>query len=163
MLSDCYEELRRIARHLLGGDRARLLIQPTELAHEATIRLLQLNSMQLVDREHLLATAARLARQALIDEIRRTGRLKRQAPAATLTVFPDFQTPVALESLHAAIEALTAVSPEHARLVELRFTLGMTVDEAAATTGLSARTVKRRWQATRAWLLDWMERNDALG
>lgn len=156
LLAECYEEIRRTARRLLAADSGRLLIQPTELAHETVIRLLKLERMRFADPAHLLATAARLTRQALIDEARRASRLKRRAPAL-LTLLPDQPEPVALEDIHRALEELRRISPEHAQIVELRFTLGMTVEEAARAAGLSERTLKRRWSATRAWLQAWLE------
>ena len=156
LLAQCYEELRRIARRLLAGGGDRFLIQPTDLAHEAAIRLINLDRMEFTSRAHLLATAARLTRQAMIDEARRTSRLKRRAPEM-LTSLPGVPALVGLEDLHQAVAALAAVSPEHAQIVELRFTLGLTIEEAAEATGLSTRTIKRRWSATRAWLQAWLD------
>jgi RNA polymerase sigma factor (TIGR02999 family) len=157
LLAECYEELRVVARRLLSRDWGRIPIQPTELAHEAMIRLLQMDRLAMNDRRHLIATAARLARQALIDEARRIASRKRVMPAATLTLIPDAPWPVRLEDVHQAVEALTAVSADHAAIVEMRFTLGMTIEEVAEATGLSMRTVKRRWASARAWLQDWLE------
>jgi RNA polymerase sigma factor (TIGR02999 family) len=157
LLAECYEELRVIARRLLARDWGRIPIQPTELAHEAMIRLLQMNRIAMADRQHLLSTAARLARQVLIDEARRVSSRKRSAPAAFLTLLPGTAEPLRLEDLHHAVEALTSVSPAHAEIVEMRFTLGMTIEEVAEASGLSASSVKRRWASARAWLQDWLE------
>ena len=66
-----------------------------------------------------------------------------------------------MEDLDRALAALEAFSAEHARVVELRFTLGLTVEETAKATGLPERTVKRRWQAARAWLIDYLAPTDA--
>lgn len=159
LLAECYEELRTIARRLLARDWGRMPIQPTELAHEAMIRLLQMDRIAMSDRQHLLATAARLARQSLIDEARRIASRKRSAPAAILTLLPDAPVPVRLEDLHQAVEELAAISPDHAAIVEMRFTLGMTIEEAAEASGLSTSTIKRRWASARAWLQDWLETN----
>ena len=159
LLAECYEELRVVARRLLGRDWGRVPIQPTELAHEAMIRLLQINSMAINDRQHLLATAARLARQALIDEARRIASRKRAVPAVMVTLLPDSPEPIGLEDVHQAVEALAMVSSDHATIVEMRFTLGMTVEEVSEASGLSPRTVKRRWASARAWLQDWLETN----
>jgi RNA polymerase sigma factor (TIGR02999 family) len=157
LLAQCYEELRAVARRLLGRDWGRLPIQPTELAHEAMIRLLQMERLVMNDRRHLLATAARLARQTLIDEARRLDSRKRATPAVMLTLLPDVPAPVRLEDVHHAVEALATVSADHAAIVEMRFTLGMTIEEVAEASGLSMRTVKRRWASARAWLQDWLE------
>lgn len=150
-ISDCYDEMRRMARRVLVSAGDRMLLQPTELAHEAAIRLLAIEADRFESRAHLLATAARITRRALIDEARASRALKRRAPAL-MTLWPDEARPVSLDLLEIALEALAAVSPDHARTVELRFSLGMTVEEAAASEGISPRTVKRRWAAARAWL-----------
>lgn len=162
LLTACYEEMRLTARRLLAADGARLLIQPTELAHEVVLRMMRLERMTFEDRGHFLATAARLTRQALVDEARRARRVKRRAPTM-VTLLPSQPEPVPLEDLHEALEELVRVSPEHAELVELRFTLGMTIEEAAEVTGVSPRTLKRRWAATRAWLQAWLDDHDAVG
>lgn len=157
LLAECYEELRVVARRLLSRDWGRIPIQPTELAHEAMIRLLQMDRVAMNDRQHLLATAARMARQTLIDEARRIASRKRAVPAAMLTLLPDAPAPLRLEDVHQAVEALAIVSADHAAIVEMRFTLGMTIEEVAEASGLSMRTVKRRWASARAWLQDWLE------
>jgi len=154
-IADCYHEIRRIAHRLVNGEADRMLIQPTELAHEAAIRLLRLDRMQFADRGHLLATAARLARQVLLDEVRRA-RAGKRIPVP-LTLWPSAVTPVPLAMLDRAVAELALVSPDYARIVELRFTLGMTVEETAAAAGLSPRTVKRQWAAARTWLQTWLE------
>lgn len=152
LLGNSYGEIRRIARALVSSHQAGKLLQPTELVHEATLRMLRIDGLRIRDEGHLLALAARIMRQALIDEMRRAYAAKRQQPAL-LTSWPGNEaTEISLDALDEAVERLTAISPEYAEIVELRFTLGMTVEEVAVTTGLSERTVKRRWQAARAWL-----------
>ncbi|MCC6867383.1 MAG: hypothetical protein IT522_01040, partial [Burkholderiales bacterium] len=79
LLGLCYTELRRIAHRLLAGDAAAHRLQPTELLHEAALRVLKLDRMEWRDRAHFLATTATIMRQALIDEVRRHRALKRQA------------------------------------------------------------------------------------
>lgn len=152
LLGECYGEIRRIARSLVAHHRAGQLLQPTELVHEAALRMLRIEGLDVRDRGHVLALAARVMRQALIDEMRRAYASKRQQPAL-LTRWPGGNaTDIALDVLDEAVERLAAVSPEYAEIVELRFTLGMTVEEVAVAIGLGERTVKRRWQAARAWL-----------
>lgn len=160
-LAECYEEMRRMARRVLSSPSDRLLLQPTELAHETVIRLLAIDPSQFGSRAHLLATAARITRRALIDEARAARALKRRAPSL-LTLWPDEPaSALPLDVLDDALAALVAVSADHARIVELRFSLGMTVEETAASEGLSVRTVKRRWAAARAWLQHYLEVHDA--
>jgi DNA-directed RNA polymerase specialized sigma24 family protein len=74
-------------------------------------------------------------------------------------LWPSESKELLLEDLDQAVEALTLVSAEHARIVELRFMLGLTVEEAAASEGIAPRTVKRRWASARAWLQQWLEAN----
>lgn len=156
LLADCYAEIRRIARKLIRGAHGDLL-QPTELVHEAAIRMLRIEALDVHDRGHMLALAARVMRQALIDETRKANAAKRRTPEL-LTAWPEPDGAlISLDTLEDAVTALGQVSTEHAEVVELRFTLGMTVEEAAKATGLSERTVKRRWQSARAWLQRYLE------
>jgi RNA polymerase sigma factor (TIGR02999 family) len=151
----CYSELRMVARRMLAGDSAALRLQPTELANETALRMLRLDRMEWNDRAHFLATAATVMRQALLDEVRRFRADKRQAPAVLTTIIDDGIPTVDLdlERLDHSLTRLTQVSPERARLVELRFFVGLTIEETAAVLDSSAATVKRQWDAARAWLL----------
>ena len=153
-LITCYEDMRRIARGIVAGDGLRAVIQPTELVNEAAIRLLRAREMAVESRGHMLALAARTMRRVLIDEARKASAGKRQQPEV-VTIMPGSQTDlVDVQALDRALAALEAFSPEHARIVELRFTLGLSVEDTAAATGMAERTVKRRWQSARAWLHD---------
>lgn len=155
LLELCYAELRAIARRMLAGDSAAYRLQPTELANEAAIRVLRLDRMEWTDRAHFLATAATVMRQALLDEVRRFRAAKRQAPAVLTTwLDPGVATlDLDLERLDRSLQRLVAVSPERARIVELRFFAGLTIEETAEVAGVSPATVKRQWDASRAWLL----------
>jgi RNA polymerase sigma factor (TIGR02999 family) len=162
LLDDCYAEMRRTARALLAGESDRVLIQPTDLAHEAAIRLLRLDTLEVKDRGHMLALAARVMRQALIDEARRAGAAKRQPPPMVTEWPGGHAAPIELDVLDDALRALAEVSAEHAQIVELRFSLGLTVEETAAVTGINARTVTRRWRASRTWLQSYLEAGGAI-
>jgi RNA polymerase sigma factor (TIGR02999 family) len=155
MLERHYAEFRQLARKVLNGDGAKLQIQPTDLAHEAAIRLLRLDHLGINGRTHFLALSARVMRQTLLDEVRRARAKKRQTPGI-LTMWPDDEglAPVDIEDLDRALEDLAAASPERARIVELRFFAGLTIEEISAHLGESESTVKRRWRAARAWLLE---------
>ncbi|KUR71975.1 hypothetical protein AQZ52_07995 [Novosphingobium fuchskuhlense] len=159
LLDACYADMRRMARRILVGDGAGAVIQPTELANEAAIRLLRSNLGELSGQGHLLAYAARTMRQVLIDEARKQAARKRQA-ADMMTVFPDDPARglVPIEDLDRALAELAGHSADYARIVELRFMLGLTVAETVAATGLSHRTVLRRWNAARLWLLERLDR-----
>lgn len=162
MLAQCYDDMRRVARRILAGDGMAAAIQPTDLAHEAAIRLILSNSEVAVeDRGHLLALAARTMRRVLIDEARKVGAAKRQAPAL-MTRWPGANDNglIELAELDEALAALHSFSDSHATIVEMRFTLGLTVEETARQTGIPERTVKRRWQAARAWLHDYLRTDE---
>lgn len=154
LLTLYYQDLRRIAGRILHNDNAVVLLQPTELAHEAAMRLMKLERMQWNSATHFLATAARVARQALLDEVRKALAGKRQNPQL-LTMWPDSpptESGVDIEALDQALSRLEAISPERARVVELRIFAGLTIEEIAAEQGVSPRTVKRQWQVARIWL-----------
>jgi RNA polymerase sigma factor (TIGR02999 family) len=155
LLDMCYGELRSLARRMLAGDSIAACLQPTELANEVALRILKLNRMQWNDRAHFLATAATVMRQALLDEVRRYRADKRQAPPVLTTLVDAGLATIDLdlEQLDASLQRLALVSAERARLVELRFFVGLTIDEASEILGVSSATLKRQWDAVRAWLL----------
>ena len=157
---ECYAEMRRAARRMLAGDRQRLAFDPTELAHDALLRLIQSDAAQANDGAHALALGARTMRRILIDEVRRASAAKRHMPTVLPTILGGSRATIDVESLDAALKALEEVSPEHATVVELRFSLGLTVEETAAALGIAPRTVKRRWQSARAWLHDHLSDDD---
>lgn len=151
-----YDEVRRIARRVLRGDGARLQIQPTELANEAAIRVLRLDRISVTDRMHFLAVAARIMRQILLDEVRRVRSAKRTPPVQTAWFDPEGERSegrLDIEAFDDALTRLTAIDPDRARVVELRFYAGLTLEEVAEQTGESLSTVKRRWRVARAWLV----------
>ena len=154
VLAACYGEMRTMARRILAGNVLGRVLQPTELANEAAIRLIRANLENVKDQGHLLAVAARMMRQLLVDEARKGASAKRHAPTL-MTLWPGNEdtSPVDIGDLDTALAALAALSPVRAEIVELRFMLGMTVEETAVATGIPERTVKRHWQAARAWLL----------
>lgn len=158
LLATCYDDVRRIARGIIAREGADRALQATELANEAAIRLIGLDRMEIRGKGHMLAMAARTMRRIMIDEARKGGAAKRHMPTF-VTRWPDDPTAALMDAgdLDRALEALTAFSPEHAQVVELRFMLGLTVAEAALASGLAERTVKRRWWAARAWLLDHLD------
>ncbi len=155
LLALCYGELRTIARRVLRGDGPDLHIQPTDLAHEAAIRIMALDRMVWRDRAHFLALSARVMRQALVDEVRRLKSLKRTAPEI-ITAWDDGRA-YPIDQFDDALERLFAIDPDRARVVELRFYAGLTMAEIAAELGISDSSVERRWRTARAWLLSVLE------
>lgn len=162
LLALCYDDVRRVARRMIAGDGQRRALQATELANEAVLRLIGAHRLEVANQAHMLALAAQTMRRVLIDEARRGAAGKRRVPAM-VTVWPDDPRNqlIDIHALDRALVALEKVSPSHAQVVELRFMLGLTVEEASAATGVPARTIKRRWQAARAWLLDFLGDDDA--
>ncbi len=159
LLAQCYDDMRRVARRILAGDGMAAQLQPTDLAHDAAIRLILSNEeIALEDRGHLLALSARTMRRILIDEVRKASAAKRRAPTM-LTQWPGAPASnlVELAELDQALEALQNFSGRHAMIVEMRFTLGLTIEETSRQTGIPERTVKRHWQAARAWLHDYLK------
>ncbi len=157
LLAACYDDVRRIARSVIARDGVNQRLQATELANEAAIRLMGMDRMEIKDKAHMLAMAARTMRRILIDEARKGGAAKRKAPTF-ITQWPDdtANSLIDIGDLDRALAALEGYSPDHAQVVELRFMLGLTVEEAALASGIPERTIKRRWQAARAWLLDYL-------
>jgi len=158
LLVHCYEDVRRVARRIIAFDSQRDMLQATELAHEAILRLINTNRMEIQGRAHLLALAAQSMRRVLIDEARKGLAAKRRVPEM-VTRWPDAVDAdlVSIGDLDRALIALERVSPDHAEVVELRFMLGLTVAEASRASSVPERTIKRRWQTARAWLLDYLK------
>lgn len=151
-----HDDLRRMARRLMGRERAGHTLQPTALVHEAYVRLAGERAMHWQDRAHFLAVTAQLMRFVLVDHARRRavakrgGDLRRVSFDDTLLVSPE--APEALLDLHEALDALAANDARKARVVEMRMFGGLSVEETAAVLGVSAITVMRDWRFARAWL-----------
>ena len=157
LLAQHYDEVRRIARRVLGGEGDKLQLQPTELANEAALRVLRLDRVTLRDRAHFLALSARVMRQVLLDEVRKVRAAKRAPPVQTHWSDPDAGAApprLDIEAFDESLKRLAEVDPERARVVELRFYVGLTLEEVAEQGGQSLSTVKRRWRTARAWLLE---------
>ncbi len=154
LLSAYYDEFRSVARRVLRDDGARLALQPTDLAHEAAIRILKLDRIDWRDRTHFMALSARVMRQTLLDEVRRFKAGKRQQPEV-LTQWPvgGARKPLPLDLLDEALEQLFTIDADRARVVELRFFAGLTLAEIAHALEVSESTIVRRWRGARAWLL----------
>ena len=154
-----YAELRKIADGVLRGERAEHTLQPTALVHEAYLRLTGLRELKLQNRRHFYGAAAKAMRRILIDHARHRNALKRggsdvqhvpidDALDARMTLDPGFD----VERLDMALAALATVAPDKAKLVELRYFAGLSVDETAALLEIAPATVKRHWAFARAWL-----------
>lgn len=150
-----YTELRRLAGAVIAGDR-HVSIQPTELVHEAYLKLIGAAGRDYDGRTHFLAVAAKAMRQILVDAARRRHAKKRGGEWHRITLSgisglgntPDAE----ILDLHRALERLSSEDERMARVVELRVFSGLTVKEVAAVLGVSARTVDVDWKAARLWL-----------
>jgi len=157
LLPIVYEELRRLAAAYLRRERPGQTLQPTALVHEAYLRLMKDRPDRWRNRAHFCAIAAHSMRQILIERARARGAQKRGGaqPRVTLNeaiVAGDDSPSIDLVALDAALQRLEALDPEQARLVELRFFGGLTIEETAEAMNISPATVKRHWTVARAWL-----------
>jgi RNA polymerase sigma-70 factor, ECF subfamily len=153
-----YDELRRIAAGYLRRERQSQTLQATALVHEAYVRLVQPEKRPWTGRTHFLAIAAVSMRQILVDRARRRHAAKRGGGAERITLdaamlpAPSPDSGIDLVALDAALNQLAALDPQQARIVELRYFGGLTVEETAEAVGVSPATVKRHWTLARAFL-----------
>jgi RNA polymerase sigma factor (TIGR02999 family) len=155
-----YGELRRIAGHQRRAVASSSTLDTTALVHEAYLKLSRNQSWSARDRSHFFALASRAMRQILVDGARRKGAAKRGAEAGPLLELdairlasPEFERAAEdLLALDQALEKLSGLDVELARLVEFRFFAGLSVEEIAELTGVSSSTVKRSWRTARAFL-----------
>jgi RNA polymerase sigma-70 factor (ECF subfamily) len=163
LLPIVYQELRRLAASYLRRERPGQTLQPTALVHEAYLRLMKDRPDRWQNRAHFCAIAAHSMRQILIERARARGALKRGGaqPRVTLdeALVAGGEQSFDLLAIDEALERLAAIDPEQARLVELRFFGGLTVEETAEAMDISPATVKRHWAVARAWLARELEGN----
>ena len=150
-----YDELRRVAAAYMRRERPGQTLQATALVHEAYLRLAQVGTPW-NDRRHFVGIAARSMRQILVERARargaqkRWGGMNRVSITDSLALAADPET--MLPALDEAIDRLAAIDAEQAKIVELRYFAGMSVEETADALGISPATLKRRWSLARAWL-----------
>ena len=150
-----YDELRRLAHRYMKRERAGHSLQTTALVNEAYMRLVDYKRTNCQDRAHFLAVSAQAMRRILVDHARRRNS-KRGADVehvpleATAVISPDRSSDFV--SLDDALNALAERAPRKAKVVELRFFGGLSVDEAAEVLHVSSITVMREWKSAKAWL-----------
>jgi RNA polymerase sigma-70 factor (ECF subfamily) len=151
-----YAELRAIARVCFHGQGTNHTLEPTALVHEAYLKLVKADEIDWQGRSHFFALSARAMRQILVDHARRKQRLKRSGGITRIELREDMAiSPQRDEDLLAVDEALNELEkldPQQAKIVELRFFGGLTVQEVADYLNMSKRTVEREWTMIRAWL-----------
>ena len=156
LLPVVYQELRRLAAGYIRHEKPGQTLQPTALVHEAYLRLMKDRPDRWQNRAHFCAIAAHSMRQILIERARARNAQKRWGEKARITLEEELvqggERSVDLLALDQAIERLAAFDPEQARIVELRFFGGLTVEETADALDISPATVKRHWTVARAWL-----------
>jgi RNA polymerase sigma factor (TIGR02999 family) len=152
-----YEEMRRLARYHMRGERANHPLQTTALVHEAYLKLIDSSRVQWQDRAHFFAVASQLMRRILVDFARSRKNLKRGGDAIQISLGESLeisQEPGAdLVALDDALNALSQLDPRQSRVVELRFFGGLSVEETAEALKVSPETVKRDWRLAKVWLL----------
>ena len=149
-----YDELRRLARYYMRGERTGHSLQTTALVNEAYLRLTDYKRMRWENRAHFFAVSAQLMRRILVDHARRHnlkrgGAVEHVSLEETAVVRERDENLVALD---AALQALSRFDARKAQVVELRFFGGLSVEETAEVLKVSAITVMRDWSAARAWL-----------
>jgi RNA polymerase sigma-70 factor (ECF subfamily) len=149
--------LHRIARRCMHQERPDHSLQATALVNEAYLRLVNVRRIRWQDRAHFLAMSARLMRRILVDHARARGYQKRGGGAVKITLSEDVggtdERDQDIAALDDALEALGTFDRRKAKIVELRFFGGLTVEETAAVLGVSTDTVSRDWVLARAWLV----------
>ena len=154
-----YGELRRLAARALARERPDHTLQPTALVHEAFLRLHGGRPAACRDRLHFLTLAARLMRRILVDHARSLQAVRRGAGAVKVTLdgageLAAVQPAVHLVALDAALDQLAVADARKARVVELRFFGGLSVEETASALGVSSPTVVLDTRLARAFLFD---------
>jgi len=151
-----YGELRRLADHYLRNERAAATLQPTALVHEAYVRLVGQSLPDWESRSHFFGVAAHLMRQILVDHARKRNSAKRGSGAEKVSLDKVVSFAPArsrdIEALDDALTALAAIDERKAKVIELRYFGGFSVEETAQALGISVATVGREQRMAEAWL-----------
>ena len=156
-----YDELRRVAKKNLAGQRSDHTLQATALVHEAYLRLVNRKAANWQGRTHFFALAAQMMRQILVDHARMHNAEKRGGGALTLVLEDDVagkpEMNLDLIGLDRAMKQLASLDARQSQIVELRFFGGLSIEEAARVVDISPATAKREWATARVWLHHAME------
>lgn len=153
-----YDELRRMARRYMQNERAGRTLQATALVNEVYLRLVEVTGAGWQDRVHFFAVSANIMRRILVDQARARGSAKRGGAGwrVNLDDAPEVAAPARdreIVALDDALNMLAEMDSRKARVIELRFFGGLSVEETAEVLGISAQSVMRDWKLARAWLL----------
>src|SRR5678815_2010380 len=150
-----YTEVRKLARSYLRRERPDHTLQPTALVNEAYLRLIDQRQVRWNNRAHFFGIAAQMMRRVLVDHARSRKADKRGSGEAAVVLDEALEIAnvqnVDVVAVDEALAALAALDERQARIVELRFFGGLSIEETAEVVGLSPATVKREWAAARAW------------
>ncbi len=152
-----YAELKKIAGNYLRKERGNHTLQPTALVHEAYMKLIDQKQVRWQNRSHFFGIAAQVMRRILMDHARKHKAEKRGGEGENLSLEEDFIVidkgrSAELLALDEALENLAEIDEAKARIVELRYFGGLSVEETAEVLGVSEITVKRHWRMAKAWL-----------
>jgi RNA polymerase sigma factor (TIGR02999 family) len=151
-----YDELRKLASNSLRRRRGNLTIQPTALVHEAYVKLADQTNTHWENRAQFFGLAAKLMHDIIVDEARKRFAIKRGGGQLRVSLSQADRfakaSEVELLELEDALKELANTNPQHARIVELRFFGGLTIEETAEVLGISHTTVERNWTFAKAWL-----------
>ena len=151
-----YSELRKIAANYMRRERTDHTLQATALVHEAYMQLVDQTRVTWQNRAHFFGVAAQLMRRILVDHARSQNALKRGGDAQKISLDDSVGLaagpPVAFDELDEALNRLHELDPNQAKIIELRFFGGLTVEEVSEVIGLSTATIEREWRMAKAWL-----------
>lgn len=151
-----YDELRRLARAYLRRERADHTLQPTALVNEAYLKLVDQTRVNWQNRRHFYGIAAQMMRRVLVDHARERAAEKRGGERRRVSLdeadVPTGERAAELVALDEALQKYSDVFPRKAKVVELRFFGGFSVDETAEILGVSDKTVMREWESAKLWL-----------
>ena len=164
LTEELYGQLRALAQREMRGERADHTLEPTALVHELYLRLLAgEDAPEFQNRAHFFGAAATAIRRLLVEHARARARLKRGNGRARVEIDEEALAEIAaggderLLALDEVLERLSAFDPQKAKLVELRFFAGCSVEEVGRTLGVSESTIAREWRLARAWLQGQLE------
>jgi RNA polymerase sigma-70 factor, ECF subfamily len=157
LLPIVYDELHRMALRYLAGERSDVSLQPTALVNEVCLRLLGWDQARWQNRGHFFGVSAQMMRRVLVDVARKRRAERRGGGTAVRIPLEDVEIPADdrrgdLVALDEALDRLAVEDPRKARVVELRFYGGLSLEETAQSVGISVRTAQNDWTFARAWL-----------
>jgi RNA polymerase sigma-70 factor, ECF subfamily len=157
LLPIVYDQLHRMALRYLAGERSDVSLQPTALVNEVCLRLLGWDQVRWKNRGHFFGVSAQMMRRVLVDIARKRRAERRGGAQAVRVPLEDVEIAADdacgnLVALDEALERLAVADPRKARVVELRFFGGLSLEETAEAVGISLRTVQNDWTFARAWL-----------